>query len=245
MIVVCKTFFLSILGLKTNTLVTSAMKDKSNLTCSSDKRGKHEHHHYKLSQQTVEPIKRHIEFFNLAISHYRREHAPHRRYLPPKLSVTKMYDKFKSQNESVSIFYESYRRIIKELNIRFAKLGEEECKVCMYSDQHICDEKCKEQENTSEDQLQTSITPSNNSFCQILDHWEQHKERAKTEREKCKQDCETTLTADEIVVSADMQKILLLPRIPGIKSCIFIRRLVLFHETFAPIKKAKIKTQNQ
>ena len=34
---------------------------------------------------------------------------------------------------------------------------------------------------------------------------------------------------------------IILPRLPGVKTCVFIQRLVLFHETFAPLggKNAK------
>ena len=38
----------------------------------------------------------------------------------------------------------------------------------------------------------------------------------------------------EAVISIDMQKILMLPRMP-IKNCIFTRRLAQFHQTFAPL----------
>lgn len=41
--------------------------------------------------------------------------------------------------------------------------------------------------------------------------------------------------------SVDMQKILLLPIINGLKSCIFTPRLVVFNETFASIKEKEMK----
>ena len=39
----------------------------------------------------------------------------------------------------------------------------------------------------------------------------------------------------EAVISIDMQKILMLPRMPRIKNYIFTRRLAQFHQTFAPL----------
>lgn len=36
--------------------------------------------------------------------------------------------------------------------------------------------------------------------------------------------------------SVDMQKVIMLPSLPGIKTAIFTKRLVAFHETFAPLK---------
>ena len=43
-------------------------------------------------------------------------------------------------------------------------------------------------------------------------------------------------------MSVDMQKVIMLPRLPGLKQAIFCKRLVLFNETFAPVgcwKKSK------
>lgn len=38
-----------------------------------------------------------------------------------------------------------------------------------------------------------------------------------------------------VVVSADMQKVMMLPRIPGCKSVCFTQRVTTYHETFAPV----------
>ena len=35
--------------------------------------------------------------------------------------------------------------------------------------------------------------------------------------------------------SVDMEKVIMLPRMPGVKQCIFTRRLVGYHMTFAPL----------
>ena len=37
----------------------------------------------------------------------------------------------------------------------------------------------------------------------------------------------------EVAMSVDMQKVIMLPRLPGLKQAIFCKRLVLFNETFA------------
>ena len=44
-----------------------------------------------------------------------------------------------------------------------------------------------------------------------------------------------------MVVSFDMQKVIMLPGLPGLKQAIFYKRLVLFNETFAPIGKSEMK----
>ena len=39
----------------------------------------------------------------------------------------------------------------------------------------------------------------------------------------------------KIYVAADMQKVIMLPSMPGVKSCVFVNRLVAYHETFTPL----------
>lgn len=46
---------------------------------------------------------------------------------------------------------------------------------------------------------------------------------------------------DAVCVSADLQKIIMLPRVDCFKSVLFIKRLIAYHETFAPVgKKSKL-----
>ena len=40
---------------------------------------------------------------------------------------------------------------------------------------------------------------------------------------------------DEMVVSVDLQKVIMLQRFPGDKTAIFCKRIVSFNETFAPV----------
>ena len=50
------------------------------------------------------------------------------------------------------------------------------------------------------------------------------------------------MPTDKITVSVEMQKVIMLPRLPGIKEAIFCKCLVVFNETFAPTgKKANMK----
>ena len=78
-------------------------------------------------------FKKHINKYNPCISHYRREHAPNRLYPPSELCCSYMYEDYKisCQEEDRKVYsYITYWRIIKEMNISFAKLGTEECEVC-------------------------------------------------------------------------------------------------------------------
>lgn len=43
------------------------------------------------------------------------------------------------------------------------------------------------------------------------------------------------MPGSERYVSAVMQKIIMLPSMPRVKTCVFTNRLVAFHETFAPL----------
>ncbi|KAH9633935.1 hypothetical protein HF086_006451 [Spodoptera exigua] len=72
----------------------------------------------------------HIMSFRPAVSHYRREHAPNKKYLPSDLSIRIMYDHYCENEPETKVSYGFYRKLVKELNISFAKLGHEECEQC-------------------------------------------------------------------------------------------------------------------
>jgi len=215
---VCKKFFLHTLGYKSDKVITVLMAahEASALTPKTDMRGKHSPSN-KLSDDTNKLIKEHIESYHPAVSHYRREHAPFRKYLPPELTVTDMYNDFVEKHAKVS--YQTYRRVVSSMNISFVKLGEEECEECMLheSHQHV-------DRDATED-------------CTECIKWKEHIERARVSRKHYQDDGECILEDDTCIMSVDMQKVQMLPRLPGVKTCVFTRRLVAFHETFAPIGK--------
>ena len=70
-----------------------------------DKRGKHDTLHkilvHKILVHKKSKIQLHIESFNPAVTHYRRSHAPLRRYLPPELTIRLMFSDFKGKNPEV------------------------------------------------------------------------------------------------------------------------------------------------
>jgi hypothetical protein len=45
---------------------------------------------------------------------------------------------------------------------------------------------------------------------------------------------------EEYFGSVDLQKVIMLPRMPGVKTCVFTRRIVAFNETFAALGKGKM-----
>lgn len=64
--------------------------------------------------------------------------------------------------------------------------------------------------------------------------WKIHNEQAKVSRQEDEKDTKVD-DKEYTCPSAGIQKIIMLPRMPGVKTCIFTRCLVMFQETFAPL----------
>ena len=126
----------------------------------ADSRGSHAPKQ-KMSVRTEKAILEHIESFHPAVSHYRRKHAPLRRYLSPTLNVRKMYDLFTESFTTEKVSYPTYRKVFKAQNIGFTKLGEEECEECEVFKQHKCQKKTAQGENKDDDRdsvVETGVT---------------------------------------------------------------------------------------
>jgi hypothetical protein len=218
---VCQKMFLGTLGYKGNKVIVSLLKTASlqdDLLPQPDRRGKKKPPHA-LTVRKTRLVQEHIMSYRPAISHYRREHAPRRLYLTSEITVQQMYDDFSSTHPDMKIVYDTYRKHVKSLNIGFTKLGEEECEECVAYHIH--------QEEGCHDE------------CVVCAEWHTHIERAKTSRNLYQEDVVKSKASDSEAtskyVSVDLQKVVLLPRLPGLKSCMFTRRLVAFHLTFAPL----------
>ena len=219
---VCKMFFLSTLGYhpKNDSLVMTMMGNASSkpLAPPQDQRGRQAAAN-KLDQKLLLD---HIESFHPTVSHYRREHAPHRRYLPSDITMKMMHADYVEKGHTCS--YEAYRKAVRQKKISFTKLGEEECETCL---QHAEHEKSHTEEMVD---------------CPECLRWQKHKQSALQSRLRYKEDAETSSWPDGTSVrSADLQKVIMLPRMPGVKSCVFTRRVVAYHETFASVGKGKNK----
>ena len=96
---VCKTFFLSTLGYKTDQAVINILKAGSpdKLFPAPSKWGKHKPKHA-YSDDLIKRIDSHILKHNPTCSHYRRENSPHRLYLPNTFTIKKMLEHFKEDN---------------------------------------------------------------------------------------------------------------------------------------------------
>ena len=92
-VIVCKKFFMTTLDLTCDKIITTAVSASCSVSVTSDRRGKHEPGN-KFSDDDFSKIKAHIESYHPSVSHYRRQHAPFRRYLSPEISVTDMHKRF-------------------------------------------------------------------------------------------------------------------------------------------------------
>lgn len=164
-------------------------------------------------------INQHISTFNPSVSHYRREHAPNRKYLPGDVTVRLMHEDFKEKNPDLICSYDLYRAVVKENNISFAILGNEECEVCETFKFH---DKDHSKENL-------------NNECDDCKSWSIHLERVKIARLKYKECSENTLPLGTICYSADLMKVVMLPRVDVFKSVLFTKRIIAFNESFAPV----------
>ena len=82
-----------------------------------------------------------------------------------------------------------------------------------------------------------SATSSESSKCKICTEFEVHKEFYRASREEYQNDKELAKKCldKNNIFSVDMQKVVLLPHLPGLKESIFTPRMVTINESFAPV----------
>lgn len=103
---------------------------------------------------------------------------------------------------------------------------------------------CLSSESHTHDQHQGQpliIIDTDNHGCKQCEIITIHKERARLSRTMYKLDSAKDWSPNHVVRSADLQKIIMLPRMPGIKTAVFTKRIIAFHETFAPLGDCKKK----
>ena len=209
---VCQKFFLETLGYSSNQVLKTATKDLGKVECIKDKRGCAPSK-CRISEDIIESIITHIKSYDPQISHYRRVHAPNRLYLPSTYIIFKMHEHFITNSE-YSVSYDIYRREVNKMNISFAKLGEEKCEECVIHSHHI-------------------VGCSDPNTCQDCLKYSKHITTANIARAAYKE--EAINNNDGSKFSVDLQKVVMLPRMPGIKTVVFTKRIVAYNETFAPL----------
>ena len=123
--------------------------------------------------------------------------------------------------------YERYRKEVQKKNISFTVLGHEECDMCKLQSMHAktCD--------------RTNVVK-----CGTCDEYEEHMKRAREGRSEYRKDADREWAENEVVNSADLIKISLIPILPH-KVAVFTPRLIAFNETFAPLEKQGEKRANR
>lgn len=216
---VCKVFFLTTLGYAGNN--DAILRNIESPP--KDKRGS-----YKRLKIDKEVIQKHIKKYSPCVSHYRREHAPHKLYLPSDITITSMFQDFQETHPNIMISYEFYRTVIKDMNISFAKLGHEECEKCEFFLLHDV--------NHSKENAET------NNDCSICCQWLQHIRKAKESREEYRRDTQRT-DEDTIYYSTDMQKVIMLPRLEMFKQVLFTPRIIAFNQSFVPLGNISVTSK--
>lgn len=218
-VTVCKRMFLNTLGTQSYALLERLAANNANdsFVQRDDQRGKNKKSNA-FSDEKNALIKNHILSFNPCISHYRREHAPRRFYLPSELTVKQMFDDFKVKHPNEKLQYPTYAKFLKGMNISFTKLGGEEC--------HICEE------------MKTHIHNEGENDCKDCEQWAKHTEDYRIARNMYEED----RAKNGNYYSVDMQKVVILPVLSHhAKKAAFVSRLVVFNETFVPLGGSRNK----
>ena len=218
---VCKSMFLRTLGYTSDKVLTvTRMNDTI-----EDGRGKGIIPSNKISEDEIRRIKYHIGVvYEPNVSHYRREHAPKHRYLDSCLTINGMHKRYKEDFGGHPISYYFFRKIISDMNISFTKLGHEQCEGCLTHEEHKC-------------------APPNvecpKEVCKDCCAYEEHVKNAALARSKYKDDAAQAVIhpSKTTYLSCDLQKVKMLPEIPGVKTAVFTQRIAAYNETFSPLGK--------
>ncbi|KAK3732938.1 hypothetical protein RRG08_002549 [Elysia crispata] len=122
---------------------------------------------------------------------------------------------------------ETYRKEVERMNISFAVLGAKECETCKKNSEH------RDDRGTAE-----------TCRYELCLHHSEHIRRRGEARAAYKMDAGRTSDDQEVITSVDLQKVMMLPRLPGVKSCAFSKRIVVFNETFSGISTLTVNSQD-
>ena len=228
---VCKCFFLHTIGYHGDQVVKSALKNIRKdggvvVGAHGDRRGQHVPQN-KFDEGYRKHVIDHIESFRPQVSHYRRDHAPNRRYLPSDLSICSMHQVFNESQQASGqdqCSFQYYYKVFSSMNISFSSPENDLCKTCLIHEQ------AHPPLQASADDLPHNCSTCN---CHACSGYVEHKTRAAQARAALNADTERMKNDDQVLVTTvDMQKTICMPKLPT-KDYYFSRKLVLFNETFA------------
>lgn len=127
---VCRKAFVSIHGI-TQKKVEYLVNGLKMTGCSpKDQRGKHSNRPHRITSETVDVIKQHINSFNGRGAHYCL-HDTSKKYLPDNLNISIMHKMFRTKHPEVKCSYETYRGIMQQnFNISFGYPRTDTCSFC-------------------------------------------------------------------------------------------------------------------
>jgi hypothetical protein len=129
----------------------------------------------------------------------------------PDLTITTMHDDFKQRHPTVTVCYETYQKVVDDIGINFAKLGQEECELCILYTRH------------EHDNAQVEL-------CSKCAEWMEHNDRACLARVHYLADKDAPTIREYARFTTDMQKVIMLPAMPGVKMT-----FGGIHQAFAPL----------
>ena len=220
---VCKPFFLTTLGFNEGSDAAVMSAVGKGPICATDISQRPE----PVNKVDDEKIVEHIMSFRPVKHHYRYEHAPHRLYLPTDITLQTMYSDYLrgvSEGTLPACSRERYRQSMQRLNIGNTRLSGEECAKCSAHIRHM-------EEAHGE---QVTEPNAHKQGCDVYLKHKEHLETAKSARHAYRADADRQWQPDEIILSADMMKVTLLPVLP-LKVCIFSPRIIAYNETFAVV----------
>ena len=146
-----------------------------------------------------------------------------------------MYDNFKEQHGE-KVCDKSYSNFVRIMNISLTKLGEEICEVCREFELHehqmnnadFLDNtnlECDESLVVNIDDWASNLLKGRNiellENCKLCQAWKEHALQAKITRLHYQIDKEKSHNSNEAYYAADMEKVIMLPRLPGMKKVHF------------------------
>lgn len=155
-----------------------------------------------------------------------------------------MYDDYTAKNCYKKVSYEYYRKEVRAKNISFTTLGNEECENCtlFYNHASTCNN-CNYLKPSKRQKIDNiNVNEGTENECNDYIVWKNHIQKASKARNHYRIDKTKTVNDEIIIVSADMQKVVMLPRLKGLKTAIFCKRLIAFNETFANIGSKSLHT---
>lgn len=201
-VTVCRDMFVETLRVSTKRVNTALCKLRTPNNI-MDRRGKVQGGANKINNVKLQEIKTHINKLPRYKSHYRRAESDSE-YLPPEMTLQKMYDLY-TEETSEPVSFSTYRRIfLKHFNLKFKHLKKDTCNIC---DSYAA------KASTTVGETKTRIEEEHSKH---KDSWMKARLQLKNDSTAAKQN--TSLEC----ITFDLEKTLPLPRIPT--NIIFYKR---------------------